>query len=135
MLACPMIPWSIVGGQPAWKMSEAPGYLRSWTRNRPLIPAPGKDLGGCGGGRARVAFRPDSTCCRSAPGASFALIPGYKIGPTALAVGIGGLTFVVASLLALIRLRRVRWGTVRDGLFLLGLAVTFVVQVVHRPPM
>jgi len=41
-----------------------------------------------------------------------------------------GLTFIAASLLSLIRLRQVRWRTARDALFLLGLAVTFVFQLI-----
>jgi hypothetical protein len=61
----------------------------------------------------------------------FALVPGHKIGPTALVVAIVGLIFVTASLLSLVRLRQVHWGTVRDALFLLGLVVTFVVQLVQ----
>jgi hypothetical protein len=61
----------------------------------------------------------------------FALIPGHKIGYTAVAVAGLGLAFVAGSLLSLIRLRQVRWGTVRDGLFLLGLAITFVIQLIQ----
>jgi hypothetical protein len=60
----------------------------------------------------------------------FALVPGQKIGPVAVVVAVTGLLFVTASMLSLIRLRQVRWGTVRDALFLLGLAVMFVVQLV-----
>jgi hypothetical protein len=61
----------------------------------------------------------------------FALVPGQKIGPAALAVSIGGLVFVLAALLFLIRMRQIRWGTVRDGLFLVGLVVLFVVQLIQ----
>jgi hypothetical protein len=61
----------------------------------------------------------------------FALISGAKIGGAAVSLAAVGLTFIVASLLSLIRLRQVRWGTVRDGLFLIGLAVTFVIQLIE----
>jgi hypothetical protein len=46
-------------------------------------------------------------------------------------VALTGLTFVTASLLSLIRLRQVRWRTLRDGLFLASLIVVFVVQLVE----
>ena len=59
----------------------------------------------------------------------FTLIPGHKIGPTSVAVAVVGLLFVAASLLSLVRLRRARWSTVRDAVFLLSLAVTFVLQL------
>jgi hypothetical protein len=59
----------------------------------------------------------------------FALIPGDKIGWTTFAVGIGGLVFVVASLVSLARMRIKRWRTLRDALFLVGLAVCFVLQL------
>jgi hypothetical protein len=61
----------------------------------------------------------------------FALIPGEKLAWTAVAVSLTGLTFLAAAMLSLIRLRQVHWGTVRDGLFLIGLAVAFVIQLIE----
>jgi hypothetical protein len=59
----------------------------------------------------------------------FALVPGEKIGLAATIVAILGLLFVAASLLSLVRVRLVRWATARDATFLLGLGVTFVLQL------
>ena len=61
----------------------------------------------------------------------FALIPGRKIGPTALAVGFGGLVFVATALLSLIRRRQRGGPMLRDAVFLLSLVVTFTVQMVQ----
>jgi hypothetical protein len=60
----------------------------------------------------------------------FALIPGQKIGDAAAAVAIIGLTFVIASLISLIRLQQFHWTTLRDGLFLAGLIWLFVVELI-----
>lgn len=57
----------------------------------------------------------------------FALIPGNDIGWSALIVAIFGFLFVAVSLVDLVRARGVHS---RDALFLVGLAVTFLVQLV-----
>jgi hypothetical protein len=59
----------------------------------------------------------------------FALVPGEKIGTAAMIVAILGLLFIAASLLSLIRVRQVRWPRAQDVIFLLGLGVTFVLQL------
>ena len=59
----------------------------------------------------------------------FALIPEEAIGDTAITVGVLGLLFVAGALLSLIRIRETRWSTVRDGLFLVGMIVGFVIQI------
>jgi hypothetical protein len=61
----------------------------------------------------------------------FALIPGQKIGPTAVVVAIIGLLFILASLLSLVRLRRLRWTSVSDATFLAGLAAALVIQLIQ----
>ncbi|HEY7262811.1 MAG TPA: hypothetical protein VH589_15160 [Trebonia sp.] len=60
----------------------------------------------------------------------FALIPGHKIGPAALAVGVGGLLFVMAALLSLVRSRQMRGDPLHDALFLVGLVAAFVLQLI-----
>jgi hypothetical protein len=60
----------------------------------------------------------------------FALVPGVGVGWTALIVAIIGLLFVSASLLSLVRVRREQPGELRDAVFLVGLAVTFCLQLV-----
>jgi hypothetical protein len=59
----------------------------------------------------------------------FALVPGIGVRWPTVVVAILGLAFVVAALLSLLRVRRSQPGAARDALFLLGLAVTLLVQL------
>ena len=61
----------------------------------------------------------------------FALIPDSGIGTSSVSVALVGLVFVVAALLSLIRLRRLRWSTARDAFFLFGQSVVFVLQLIY----
>jgi len=61
----------------------------------------------------------------------FSLIPGQKIGPTAAAAASAGIVFVAAALLLLIRKHQLRRTVLLDVVFLAGLLVTFVVQLVN----
>ena len=89
-----------------------------------------RDKAGASGHRIRAAAA--LTAFTNALAVSlFALVPGQKIGPTAVAVAAAGLTFIAAVLLALVRMRQVRWSTARDVLFLVGLAVVFAVQLLE----
>ncbi|HEY7046326.1 MAG TPA: hypothetical protein VH373_03845 [Jatrophihabitantaceae bacterium] len=60
----------------------------------------------------------------------FALVPGDLVGPAVLAVAVVGIVFVTASLLSLIRLRGLGWRYLYDALFLAGLVIVFVIQLV-----
>jgi uncharacterized membrane protein len=63
----------------------------------------------------------------------FGLVPGNEVGGAALAVAIIGLIFVAASLLSLWRVHRTGSlsSRARDALFLVSLAVTFVLQLLE----
>jgi hypothetical protein len=59
----------------------------------------------------------------------FALVPGTQIGWAALIVALLGLAFVAASLSSLVRVRESQPGSLRDALFLVGLVITFGLQL------
>jgi hypothetical protein len=61
----------------------------------------------------------------------FALIPGVGLGTTAFVVSVVGLFFVAGSLLSLIRVRRSQPRAPRDAAFLVGLVVTFGLQLFY----
>lgn len=65
----------------------------------------------------------------------FALVPEDLLGGAAVSVALTGLSFVLGAIVSLIRLHEVHWGTVRDGVFLAGLVVVFVVQFVSGWPL
>jgi hypothetical protein len=60
----------------------------------------------------------------------FALIPGQKIAWTTVAVACVGLGFVVASLLSLVRLHLLLSRRILDAVFLIGLVVIFMTQLI-----
>ena len=59
----------------------------------------------------------------------YALIPGEHLGWAALVVAIAGGLFVVGALLSLLRLGFRRPGELANAVFLAGLAVVFVIQL------
>ncbi|HEY1915414.1 MAG TPA: hypothetical protein VGH27_07540 [Streptosporangiaceae bacterium] len=59
----------------------------------------------------------------------FSLIPGHKIGDTAVSVAAVGLVFVAGALLSMFRLHLLRWRVLLDALFLVGLALVFASQL------
>jgi hypothetical protein len=61
----------------------------------------------------------------------FALVPGVGLGWTALVVGVLGLFFIAASFLSLRRVEHAQRGAPRDVLFLIGLLVTVVLELVY----
>jgi hypothetical protein len=60
----------------------------------------------------------------------FALVPGVGIGWTAVVVSLLGLSFAAGSLLSLRRERRGQAGRPRDAVFLAGLVISFVLQLI-----
>jgi len=60
----------------------------------------------------------------------FALVPGDLVGLAVLAVALVGLAFVTASLLSLVRVRGPGWRYLTDSLFLVGLVLVFILQLV-----
>jgi hypothetical protein len=61
----------------------------------------------------------------------FSLIPGQKIGPAAVAAASAGIVFVAAALLSLVRRHQLRRKVLFDVVFLFGLLIVFVVQLIN----
>jgi hypothetical protein len=61
----------------------------------------------------------------------FALVPGHKIGWSAVVVAVGGLLLVTAWILSLRRVRGFGWSGAREAFFVFGLAAVFVLQVIE----
>ena len=59
----------------------------------------------------------------------FALVPGDQVGWAASVVALVGLLFVGASVISLMRVRQSQPGELRDAVFLVGLAITFGLQL------
>ena len=78
------------------------------------------------GVRASAAL---TSCTNALSMSLFALVPGVGLGDTAVVVGALGLLFVAASLLALVRARKTQPVSIRDLLFLVGLVVTFGLEL------
>jgi hypothetical protein len=60
----------------------------------------------------------------------FVLIPGIGVAGPAISAAIGGLFFVAASVLSLVRLRRRHGSRPRDALFLAFQAIAFTIQLI-----
>jgi hypothetical protein len=71
-----------------------------------------------------------TTFTNALPVSLLALIPGERIGPAALVLGVLGVGFVAASLLSMLRARSLRWRDARDAVFVVGLLVIFSIQLV-----
>jgi hypothetical protein len=59
----------------------------------------------------------------------FGLIPGMSLGWPAATVAVIGILFVAGSLLSVLRVRRTQPTALRDAAFLLGLLITFGLQL------
>jgi hypothetical protein len=60
----------------------------------------------------------------------FSLVPGIRVGSAAVGVSVIGLLFVIASLLSIRRSKNADARQLRNTIFLLSLAATFIIQLV-----